>query len=154
MRPAGSPGHQLVAGFAAGSDRLPRQASGHRVPTTGRSLGSPSHIEQGLAPPVGLEPTTRCLEGSRSIHLSYGGWRRITLLVPVRQPPCQTLSGRNANRGPGDGTPNWMASAYVSSARLARPVVAVAQVVRASGCGPEGRGFKSPRSPHVRALRC
>jgi hypothetical protein len=25
------------------------------------------------APPVGLEPTTRCLEGSRSIHLSYGG---------------------------------------------------------------------------------
>jgi ATP-dependent exoDNAse (exonuclease V) alpha subunit len=27
------------------------------------------------APPVGLEPTTRCLEGSRSIHLSYGGIR-------------------------------------------------------------------------------
>ncbi len=25
------------------------------------------------APPVGLEPTTRCLEGSCSIHLSYGG---------------------------------------------------------------------------------
>jgi hypothetical protein len=38
------------------------------------------------------------------------------------------------------------------SVKLIRPVVAVAQVVRASGCGPEGRGFKSPRSPHVRAL--
>jgi hypothetical protein len=25
------------------------------------------------APPVGLEPTTRCLEGSRSIQLSYEG---------------------------------------------------------------------------------
>ena len=28
------------------------------------------------------------------------------------------------------------------------PVVAVAQLVRAPGCGPGGRGFKSPRSPH------
>ena len=28
-------------------------------------------------------------------------------------------------------------------------MVGVAQVVRASGCGPEGRGFKSPRSPPV-----
>ena len=28
-----------------------------------------------------------------------------------------------------------------------RFLVAVAQVVRASGCGPEGRGFESPRSP-------
>jgi hypothetical protein len=29
-----------------------------------------------VAPPVGLEPTTRCLEGSRSIHLSYEGGTR------------------------------------------------------------------------------
>ena len=29
-------------------------------------------------------------------------------------------------------------------------MVAVAQVVRASGCGPEGRGFESPQSPHAR----
>jgi hypothetical protein len=35
------------------------------------------------------------------------------------------------------------------SDKLIRPVVAVAQVVRASGCGPEGRGFKSPRSPQT-----
>src|SRR6478736_4670002 len=36
-------------------------------------------------------------------------------------------------------------------ARLAiyseRLLVAVAQLVRASGCGPEGRGFESPQSP-------
>ena len=29
-------------------------------------------------------------------------------------------------------------------------VVAVAQLVRAPGCGPGGRGFKSPRSPSFR----
>jgi hypothetical protein len=27
-------------------------------------------------PPAGLEPATRCLEGSRSLQLSYGGLRR------------------------------------------------------------------------------
>jgi hypothetical protein len=37
------------------------------------------------------------------------------------------------------------------SDKLVRPVVAVAQVVRASGCGPEGRGFKSPRSPQLKS---
>jgi hypothetical protein len=30
-------------------------------------------------------------------------------------------------------------------------MVAVAQLVRAPGCGPGGRGFESPRSPHARA---
>ena len=30
--------------------------------------------EDCLAPPAGLEPATRCLEGSRSIRLSYRGW--------------------------------------------------------------------------------
>jgi hypothetical protein len=30
----------------------------------------------------------------------------------------------------------------------ARVMVGVAQLVRASGCGPEGRGFESHRSPH------
>ncbi len=32
--------------------------------------------------------------------------------------------------------------------RLARPTVGVAQLVRAPGCGPGGRGFDPPRSPH------
>ena len=31
-------------------------------------------------------------------------------------------------------------------------MVGVAQVVRASGCGPEGRGFKSPHSPQLEKL--
>ena len=35
---------------------------------------------------------------------------------------------------------------------LNAPVVAVAQVVRAPGCGPGGRGFKSPRSPQARLV--
>jgi hypothetical protein len=37
-----------------------------------------------------------------------------------------------------DGMPHWI------------PSVGVAQVVRAPGCGPGGRGFKSPRSPQIR----
>ena len=45
-----------------------------------------------------------------------------------------------------------LAGAPGRSDRLSIPLVAVAQVVRASGCGPEGRGFESPRSPQVRAL--
>src|SRR6187200_418132 len=36
---------------------------------------------------------------------------------------------------------------------MQRPMVAVAQVVRASGCGPEGRGFESPRSPQCDVSR-
>ena len=75
------------------------------------------------APPVGLEPTTRCLEGSCSIHLSYGGWRSV------------------------NATGNGLAEGPWRSDRLVDSLVAVAQVVRASGCGPEGRGFESPRSP-------
>ncbi len=31
-------------------------------------------------------------------------------------------------------------------------MVIVAQLVRAPGCGPGGRGFKSPHSPHIKAL--
>ena len=36
-----------------------------------------------LAPPVGLEPTTRCLEGSRSVQLSYRG---VTPFLPLFGP--------------------------------------------------------------------
>ena len=33
-------------------------------------------------------------------------------------------------------------------------MVSVAQLVRAPGCGPGGRGFDSPRSPFFRLIRC
>ena len=44
---------------------------------------------------------------------------------------------------------NGVAGSPVPQGTLSIPLVAVAQVVRASGCGPEGRGFESPRSPQV-----
>src|SRR5262249_49758922 len=59
--------------------------------------------------------------------------------------PCAETTDRTAGRTP----------------RLTRPVasqlqfmVAVAQLVRASGCGPEGRGFESPQSPSFTSRRC
>src|SRR6266511_4171978 len=33
-------------------------------------------VQRVFAPPAGLEPAARCLEGSRSIQLSYGGLAR------------------------------------------------------------------------------
>ena len=33
-------------------------------------------------------------------------------------------------------------------------MVVVAQLVRAPGCGPGGRGFKTPQPPHFPRLRC
>ena len=50
----------------------------------------------------------------------------------------------------GIGVDRWpypLAGARRGWPMLTRPMVAVAQVVRAPGCGPGGRGFKSPRSP-------
>ena len=47
-------------------------------------IGRTGHHEIGpglgfsLARPAGFEPATRCLEGSRSIHLSYG--RSVTIV--------------------------------------------------------------------------
>ncbi len=79
-------------------------------------------------PPAGLEPATRCLEGSRSIQLSYRGVS-----------PGYATSPARARFPSGDRCPVCNAGDNC--------VVAVAQVVRAPGCGPGGRGFKSPRSP-------
>ena len=64
--PAG--GYQTVYQRVYCTCRCPLPVSG-KPPPQGRTA-----LTCGLgAPPVGLEPTTRCLEGSRSIHLSYGG---------------------------------------------------------------------------------
>jgi hypothetical protein len=46
----------------------------------------------------------------------------------------------------GCGKPRWRTPASVAD--WLTSTVGVAQLVRASGCGPEGRGFNSPRSPH------
>jgi hypothetical protein len=83
-------------------------------------------------PPAGVEPATWWVEATRSVQLSYGGEhdrradaapRRLTRLTPPdatrESPPVPCLCR----------------------------TVAVAQLVRAPGCGPGGRGFKSPRSP-------
>ena len=63
--------------------------------------------------------------------------------APAR--PAQTRPGASAGpatpggpRDAGRAVPDWTTS------------VGVAQVVRAPGCGPGGRGFKSPRSPRRR----
>ena len=37
---------------------------------------------------------------------------------------------------------------------IAASAVAVAQLVRAPGCGPGGRGFKTPQPPHFPRFRC
>ena len=48
-----------------------------------------------------------------------------------------TLRDSHARSVRGEGGSRWFAS-----------MVGVAQLVRAPGCGPGGRGFESPRSPH------
>jgi hypothetical protein len=47
----------------------------------------------GKAPPAGLEPATRCLEGSRSIRLSYGGaYLAYGSMKPNLHAPCLVLN--------------------------------------------------------------
>src|SRR5260370_42079879 len=50
------------------------------------------------APPAGLEPATRCLEGSRSIQLSYGG-EQLALTCDVRRlSPHRIVARRSFSR--------------------------------------------------------
>ena len=76
------------------------------------------------APPTGLEPATAGVETRSSIQLSYRGKVRVS--VCRAWPQGDTLASRSI---------------------LVGGVVGVAQLVRAPGCGPGGRGFESPRSP-------
>jgi hypothetical protein len=84
--------------------------------------------------------------------------RRQPLYPPELRRPAPHASGHRPRRpmsmplgaplGAGLGGRFGLAAAPRGSGTLTTPLVAVAQVARASGCGPEGRGFKSPRSPH------
>jgi hypothetical protein len=69
------------AGSCLGRAYRPRSLA--RLSSTGSASGSALSWEEvlkssDLARPAGFEPATRCLEGSRSIHLSYG---RLSLSV-------------------------------------------------------------------------
>ena len=116
------------------SDRLGASVA---ATTRCRGLGLTPAEEPGAAfplavPPAGVEPATWWVETTCSIQLSYGG-------RPIRGP--ETPAGLKAQASPAAGgdpachVPCWNGT------------VAVAQLVRAPGCGPGGRGFKSPRSP-------
>ena len=80
-------------------------------------------------PPAGVEPATWWVEATRSIQLSYRG------VCPRRAAYA------------GQGYLLVLPTGCAPYVMLARYTVAVAQLVRAPGCGPGGRGFKSPRSP-------
>ena len=58
------------------------------------------------------------------------------------------LSEVRMHRGPRIRGPQMDFSKWISLRELVRSfLVGVAQLVRAPGCGPGGRGFKSHRSP-------
>src|SRR4029079_329826 len=160
------------AGAAArggrGGDRRrgdPRVAD-HAPPPPGRARGV--HAVAGGTPP-GSRPTlrTELSQRVRSFPRPEGA-RGAGRADDRRGRRASTPRGRAgppvaAGRGPGAGTEaGGAAQPPVIPGGPIGPVaiievhmVAVAQLVRASGCGPEGWGFKSPRSPsstagHVR----
>ena len=72
-------------------------------------------------------------------------------LAPVAQWTEQVTSNdKVAGSSPAGGAPF---GSDPPASRIHAPLVAVAQLVRAPGCGPGGRGFESPRSPHLRVSR-
>ena len=74
--------------------------------------------------------------------------------LPIAE-PVGILTSSNASRAriPTMGSPPRRPSRWwgypPGVAECPIPMVGVAQLVRASGCGPEGRGFNSRRSPHA-----
>ena len=84
-----------------------------------------------VAPPTGLEPATAGVETRSSIQLSYRG----------------TTKGRPVGVGPDTLALRFGPTVEASLRASGIGVVGVAQLVRAPGCGPGGRGFESPRSP-------
>jgi hypothetical protein len=84
-------------------------------------------------------PMTRILPTHRHVAGEQHRPEPELIVAEVNDNCDETVRATKANRLSGDrpGCPTLQA-----------PVVAVAQSVRAPGCGPGGRGFDSPRSPH------
>jgi hypothetical protein len=72
----------------------------------------------------------------------------------IREIASAETADRCRNARPGEGErPGWISLAAHAAEQVSccsLNMVIVAQLVRASGCGPEGRGFKSPRSPKLK----
>ena len=118
-------------------DSLPRRNRGAVSSPTVRWLRHPSSTwrqrgtSNAVAPLTGLEPATVGVETRCSIQLSYRG----------------AVEGRPQGVGPDTLRLRFGLQAAASHRALESGVVGVAQLVRAPGCGPGGRGFESPRSP-------
>ena len=118
-------------------DSLPRRTRGVVSSRTSRWLRHPSSkrrqcgMSNAVAPLTGLEPATVGVETRCSIQLSYRG----------------AVEGRPPGVGPDTLRLRFGLRAAASHRALESGVVGVAQLVRAPGCGPGGRGFESPQPP-------
>src|SRR6476469_9985946 len=117
--------------------RYPAAASAGPTPTSQANAGwpQPAMSSTGSAsdvPSSSYASTTSSLVPSRSVTVGITH-------APAPDLPSARL-GNPYNAGP-------------AAELAAGHMVAVAQVVRASGCGPEGRGFESPQSPSTRGSR-
>jgi hypothetical protein len=94
--------------------------------------------EDFFEPPAGVEPATWWVEATRSIQLSYGGEDATSAVLGLSAEETSVL--------------RVSLQPACSVCHAGPRMVAVAQQVRAPGCGPGGRGFKSPRSPRRRRV--